>query len=710
MALVVVFIGFATFDLVTSAAAKDQQVQESELKGQLAQFLLTVREPDGSTLLENPAEFSAASRPASPVALRRFPFTYLLNSSNARNFKTTEISWEAPRACQTEFTGGTASRTGLRACFAVTPGDPTGRYIYFSLRYPAGKVNRHVQGRPLNEADRVELSFNATRKVVLTLVYEVPPLVAARYPSFVSRFDGVHELTSYLGSESGRPTSLVNGQAFESDLAEPDASSEHFVTMVGRIDSAMLFPEISEKGAWPAPQVRAMRVGMRVFARTDEELPSKHFDIPADTMGTPLVSLSQAYLAAVPSRARLEVTTPVGDSLETLWRSDDAGLTNLPRMRGPLQGAADWWAGMVLSSLESGSVSLQARQQLSVAGLRVATATLTAAPLAIPDIAARAFTWLSVAALLILLFAVDLGVYLFRLLRLRGTAYSMTVSPMSEGNLTRFIGREREIGTLARIFNLLIKRSRTKSANAMKRSHREASLLRIEEAHVQNRQAILEAIGHEIRSPLQSLQTLLGPEKEVAENFATAISGASNREARKYLERIRRAVEALYDATSVEAGLRAGEIVTAPHDLAVFARTYAQNLSDKGSPIRYIGPASGVIVSLDNIQLEQILDNLIENALRYSVGGTNIELRLVGITHGPALTVFNQGQRIPEDELERIFGLGVSDRDAPANAGLGLFASRIYALAMGVTLRATNEEEGVAFTLQFPWPTSAEGS
>ena len=44
----------AVADINFAALQKEHRVRESELKGQLAQFLLSIREPDGSSLLENP--------------------------------------------------------------------------------------------------------------------------------------------------------------------------------------------------------------------------------------------------------------------------------------------------------------------------------------------------------------------------------------------------------------------------------------------------------------------------------------------------------------------------------------------------------------------------------------------------------------------------------------------------------------------------------
>lgn len=100
--VVVSIISLAIYDFVKTAKVKDQQVLESSLRGQLAEFLLGSRELDGTSLLENPSDFSKASRPLQVVSLRKPFFGYLLNVGNARTFKAADLSWDPPRACVVE--------------------------------------------------------------------------------------------------------------------------------------------------------------------------------------------------------------------------------------------------------------------------------------------------------------------------------------------------------------------------------------------------------------------------------------------------------------------------------------------------------------------------------------------------------------------------------------------------------------------------------
>lgn len=692
----VVFLAGAIIDITSSAKVKEQRVQESELRGQLAEFLLSTREPDGSSLLENPQEFSAASRPLGIVSLRRSFFTYLLQRANARGFQTGEINFEAPRACQVEFPGG---RSGsLHACFAAVPGDPSGRYVYFSLRYPSSSIERHRVGRPLTSVNRVVLTFKGVKEARLTLAYQVPPLARSRYPSQLARFAEVHELSGFASNEGGQPSRLVNGQAFERRIEEDGNAAQNFVTVVGRIDAALLQPLDAEE-EWPTGLSRGLTIGVKVYEKAGEDGESALvFDVPPGKAGTPLVSLTQAYLAAVPSRASLTVTeTSPGDLHKAIWRSEDVEIgQSTTRLKGWWQSLADFWTELIVSKSALQNDQVSVTQTVRMGAANNLNATLTATPYKLPDLAARAFIWISAAFALISLLTVDWGLYIWKLAKLRGKAYAMVVRRPGAGEqaLKQSAGKN-EIGTLSRIFYLLLRRNRSRNENLVRRIRaQEANRsegFRLAEAHIQNRKSILDAIGHEIRAPLQSLLNTTKEDAAVQEKLA----------------RIRCAVEALSEATSVEDGLRSGEIAMEERDLADWLKRSASNLANDGKPVVYVGPDTEVVVEMDTIQLWRILDNLLDNAERYRMPGTKIELRLSEVEGIVKVSVFNFGPPIPESDLDRIFDLGVSDSLSQGGTGLGLFASRIYGLAMKLTLHAQNEENGVSLVLQFPRKTGA---
>jgi two-component system, OmpR family, sensor histidine kinase KdpD len=116
--------------------------------------------------------------------------------------------------------------------------------------------------------------------------------------------------------------------------------------------------------------------------------------------------------------------------------------------------------------------------------------------------------------------------------------------------------------------------------------------------------------------------------------------------------------------------------------------------------IRYEGAVHGVSASFDDIVLQDVIDQLVENAARYAVAGTDIVIRLSTAPSSVAIEIFNQGPTI--GDLESIFDFGVTDRMESTNMGLGLYAARLHVSAMNGRIWAENRPDGVALLLTLP--------
>ena len=404
--------------------------------------------------------------------------------------------------------------------------------------------------------------------------------------------------------------------------------------------------------------------------------------------GTALVSLEQAYLSAVSSRADLEVKAGIGDeTLKRVWHSDDAEISPTPRRPGWIQKVSD----MLAKAFVSGTPPVTVKQQQRVAGLPQITATLSAEAIVLPDIATRAFAALIAALLVIIAISFVLCGAVRRMDSLTRTAYCIASNRLNDNRLAEYASRDNQIGTLGRVLYLLFSRDRARTARDTKRRQREDNqrreAVRRADARVKIRQGNLDAIGHEIRSPLQSL--LNGIAKESVHYSK--------------LERMQRAFNALYDVTKIEDGLKSGFIVPVKGDVASYLASMATNLRDEGKQVVYVGPPEGVDATFDSIQLEQLLDHMIANALRHRQPGSDVELRLKKDDLGAVVEVFNRGSHIPEDMLEKIFSFGVTtNTDSTEHRGQGLFAAINLAVAMRGTLHVENREDGVAFVLTLP--------
>jgi two-component system, OmpR family, phosphate regulon sensor histidine kinase PhoR len=221
----------------------------------------------------------------------------------------------------------------------------------------------------------------------------------------------------------------------------------------------------------------------------------------------------------------------------------------------------------------------------------------------------------------------------------------------------------------------------------------------------------LSNISHELRTPLTPIKGYaemlrarrVSPER--ARSFLNGILDASDR-----LERV---IDLLVNFAAMEAG----RLTLRPQPVnirEVFDRTvkrWSSRVDERHQIARRV--ARGVTkIDADPTLLERCLDELIDNAVKYSPKGGKIALTAVP-TEGDdgaaaiALSVSDQGVGIPADRMGEIFG-DFTQADASATrsfGGLGLglaFVNRIVA-AHGGTLRCTSSPaKGSTFTLVLP--------
>ncbi len=109
------------------------------------------------------------------------------------------------------------------------------------------------------------------------------------------------------------------------------------------------------------------------------------------------------------------------------------------------------------------------------------------------------------------------------------------------------------------------------------------------------------------------------------------------------------------------------------------------------------GVAPGLELNADGFLLRRVLDNLVENALRYTPAGGRIRVAAKRGA-GPVLTVSNSGTPIPPEHRERIFDkfARLDPTEHRAGRGLGLYFARRVVEAHGGTIRVVEDPE---------WPT-----
>jgi hypothetical protein len=115
----------------------------------------------------------------------------------------------------------------------------------------------------------------------------------------------------------------------------------------------------------------------------------------------------------------------------------------------------------------------------------------------------------------------------------------------------------------------------------------------------------------------------------------------------------------------------------------------------------------GLIVNADGPKLEQVFNNLISNAIKFSIAATVIKVEISGSENSVIIDVRDQGQGIPEAELDKLFKpfqkTSVKSTGGEKSTGLGLsIAKRIVEAHKGVIRVESKVGEGTTFYVELP--------
>lgn len=216
-------------------------------------------------------------------------------------------------------------------------------------------------------------------------------------------------------------------------------------------------------------------------------------------------------------------------------------------------------------------------------------------------------------------------------------------------------------------------------------------------ALIASKKQLIDGIAHELRTPLVRLRYRL----EMSENLTPPESQALNRDIGQ--------LEALIEELLTYARLDRpqNELMLTEPDLPAWLLALLQDVQSV-TPERAVNLVTCVIGdygALDMRLMSRVLDNLLNNALRYSRTTVQVSLLLDGSQ--ATLIVEDDGPGIEADARERVFEpfvrLDPSRDRATGGCGLGLAIVHSIALAMGGSVVCDESELGGA-KFSFHWP------
>jgi signal transduction histidine kinase len=224
-----------------------------------------------------------------------------------------------------------------------------------------------------------------------------------------------------------------------------------------------------------------------------------------------------------------------------------------------------------------------------------------------------------------------------------------------------------------------------------------------------SRDMFLAVLGHDLRSPLQAIsmtgRLLLRPE----------LSNESRHAAAMRIERCATTMGLLISDLLEFTRTRLGSgipLARMPCDVGLICTTALETIRAATPAQSFLEKISGdLVISADASRLQQVLLNLLSNAVQHGDQDKTISLMAARIDDGVEVRVTNFGRPIPQDALAKIFEPLVraaseeadTDEQSKSSLGLGLFIVREIVIGHGgsVTVQST-QETGTIFTVRLP--------
>ena len=244
------------------------------------------------------------------------------------------------------------------------------------------------------------------------------------------------------------------------------------------------------------------------------------------------------------------------------------------------------------------------------------------------------------------------------------------------------------------------------SALTTKVKHQEA--VKAESEKERMRANLLRAVSHDLRTPLTTIYGSATALLENRENMTDEQKVQILRGIREDSEWLVRMVENLLSITRIDTGkVKINKTPTVLEELIdscvlKFRKRYP------GQNLQIELPEELTLIPMDAILIEQVIVNILENAVQHAIGMTQLTLRVFLLGGLAVFEISDDGCGIREDRMAGLFtGMTpASDRSADSqrrNAGIGLSVCATIIKAHGGDIRAENRKTGgvvFRFTLE----------
>jgi len=218
--------------------------------------------------------------------------------------------------------------------------------------------------------------------------------------------------------------------------------------------------------------------------------------------------------------------------------------------------------------------------------------------------------------------------------------------------------------------------------------------LKLEAQNVRN--TFLSSVSHDLRTPLAvvagAASTLLEKEASLDRQGRLELLQTIHEET----DRLERIIRNVLNLTRLESGAITVHKEWQPLEeiLGVVLNRLSHRLQERTVVLNV--PADLPLLPFDTLLMEQVLSNLMENALRHTPAGTPIDVTAKRQKSGVLMEIADRGPGIPEDEKEAIFSKFTRSTHTRMGAGIGLAICRAIIEAHGGHIWAENRPGGGA--------------
>ncbi len=243
--------------------------------------------------------------------------------------------------------------------------------------------------------------------------------------------------------------------------------------------------------------------------------------------------------------------------------------------------------------------------------------------------------------------------------------------------------------------------------NELVNLQRELSISNAELAKaVETKNRFVGMVVHDLRNPLTVITMYAETVKQYKED--PAMVGECSSIIQQSADFMAELIETLLDTTSIETGT----FSVSPEQGDI--RALAEKTIGRMTPLAHsrnialsLSPGPGIVLYFDPMRIEQVLSNLVSNAIKYTPQGGSVEVSLSEQPNFALLTVRDTGMGIPEQEQQKIFSyFGRTSNKSPhgdKSVGLGLALCKTIVEAHGGSIKLTSAPlQGTTVTVRLP--------